>query len=82
MADLSPFVPFLDLPLAVEALLEGPTLTVDQLLSLGVGGLVTTTRRAGETIDLFAGGARIGAGELGAVKGHTVLRMVSFKGAD
>jgi flagellar motor switch/type III secretory pathway protein FliN len=82
MADLAPFVPFLDLPLAVEALLEGPTLTVDQLLALGVGGLVTTTRRAGETIDLFAGGARIGAGELGAVKGHAVLRMVSFKGAD
>jgi flagellar motor switch/type III secretory pathway protein FliN len=70
----------LDLPFQVEATLRGPTLRVSQLLSLKAGSLISTTHPAGESVDVFAGNAYIGSGELDIVNGRHVIRMVRFSG--
>jgi flagellar motor switch/type III secretory pathway protein FliN len=70
----------LDLPFQVEATLPGPTLRVSQLLSLKAGSLICTTHLAGESVDVFAGNAYIGSGELNVMNGRRGVRMVRFKG--
>jgi flagellar motor switch/type III secretory pathway protein FliN len=70
----------LDLPFQVEATLPGPTLRVSQLLSLKAGSLISTAHPAGESVEVFAGNAYIGSGELDVVNGRHAVRMVRFGG--
>ena len=79
MAEVSEFAHLLDIPVDVEATLPGPALTVEELLNLSAGSLVATDRPAGETIDVYAGDAYIGAGELAGTDGRPVVRMVRFR---
>jgi len=79
MADHPEIAHLLDLPLALEATLTGPALRVEELLALEVGSIIPTSSAAGESVDVFASGAYIGSGELGAAHGQTVVRMVRFK---
>lgn len=69
----------LDIPLEVEAVVEGNALRVSELLELGVGSLVVSGRAAGESVDIHAGRTLLGAGELARANGHRVVRMVKFK---
>jgi flagellar motor switch/type III secretory pathway protein FliN len=69
-----------DIPLAVEATVSGPALRVSELLTLRAGSVIATRRAAGENIDLFAGDAYIGSGELAQINGHIAVRMVKLKG--
>jgi flagellar motor switch/type III secretory pathway protein FliN len=80
MANLGQVGHLLDLPLAVEAVVDGHPLRVSELLELAVGSLVISGRAAGESVDLLAGGALLGSGELARANGHRVVRMVSFQG--
>ena len=80
MVDLQNWAHLLDISFGVEASLEGPTLRVRELLTWNVGSVVTTARAAGEDIDIFAGDAHIGAGELAASDGKIVVRMVRVRG--
>jgi len=82
MADHSEIAHLMDLPLALEATLSGPALRVEELLSLQAGSLIATSSAAGESVDVYAGGAYIGSGELGSAHGQTVVRMVRFKGKE
>ena len=68
-----------DIPLRIEACVPGPMMRVADLLALSVGGVVGAARAAGETVDVVAGGALIGAGEISGSNGCRSLRMVSFK---
>jgi flagellar motor switch/type III secretory pathway protein FliN len=70
----------LDLPMALEATLAGPSLRVEELMALEAGSVISTSAPAGENIDVFAGGTYIGSGELGGAHGKTIVRMVRFKG--
>jgi len=70
----------LDVPFQVEATLPGPALRVSQLLDLKVGGLISTDRPAGESVDVFAANAYIGSGELSVVNGRHAVRMVKLSG--
>lgn len=70
----------LDIPLEVEAVVEGRALRVSELLELSVGSLVMTARAAGENVDVLAGGTLLGSGELARANGFRVVRMVDFKG--
>jgi len=70
----------LDLPFQVEATLPGPSLRVSQLLNLKAGSLISTTHPAGESVDVSAGNAYIGSGELNVVNGRHAVRMVRFRG--
>ena len=79
MGDLPDVAHFLDIPLEVEAVVDGPVMRVCELISLRVGSVVATGLAAGENIDIRAGKAYIGAGELTSTNGHNVIRMVKFK---
>jgi len=70
----------MDLPLEVEAVVEGRALRVSELLELTVGSLVVSGRAAGESVDILVGRALLGSGELARANGRRVVRMVGFKG--
>jgi len=67
---------FDDIPVEVEAAIEGPPLPVGGLLGLQVGSVLVTEQRVGENIAVFAGAARIGYGELSNRDGRTLIRIV------
>ncbi len=71
---------WLDLPFEVKATLAGPILRVSQLLSLAPGSLIATSHPAGASVDIFAGDAYIGSGELDIVNSHHAIRMVRLGG--
>jgi flagellar motor switch/type III secretory pathway protein FliN len=71
---------FMDVSLEVEALVEGPRLRVRDLLALKAGSVIDTARPAGENVDVLAGHAALGLGELTALKGKVVVRMLRFEG--
>jgi len=79
MADSEQVAHLLDIPLEVEAVVEGYTLSVSTLMELTLGSLVVSGRAAGENVDVFAGKAFLGAGELAQANGRKVVRMVKFK---
>jgi len=80
MANLAQTVHLLDIPLEVEAVVEGHPLRVSELLELTAGSLVLSGRAAGENVDILAGQNLLGSGELARANGHRVVRMVNFKG--
>ena len=80
MAKLAQVAHLLDIPLEVEAVVEGRALRVSELLELAVGSLVVSGRAAGENVDVLAGHTLLGSGELARGNGHRVVRMVNFKG--
>jgi len=80
MANTTQAAHLLDIPLEVEAVVEGNPLRVSALLELTVGSLVLSGRAAGENVDVLAGESLLGSGELARANGHRVVRMVNFKG--
>jgi flagellar motor switch/type III secretory pathway protein FliN len=68
----------LDVPLHFEAALQCPAMRVGELLALAEGSIVRTGKPAGETVDVFAGGALIGFAELSDANGRRAVRMVRF----
>ena len=79
MADLAQVEHLLDIPLQVEAVVQARALRVSEVLELAVGSLVLSDRAAGESVDIMAGHARLGAGELARAGGKRVVRMVEFE---
>jgi flagellar motor switch/type III secretory pathway protein FliN len=65
-----------DVPVEVEALVPGLTMRVSEVLALQPGSVVATARPSGESLDVFAGGSRIGTGEFSTTGGRTVIRMI------
>jgi len=78
--DTPDLAPFMDVPLEIEVLIEGPRLCVRDLLALKVGSVVETERPAGENVAVLAGNSPLGVGELTASHGFVVVRMLSFRG--
>jgi flagellar motor switch/type III secretory pathway protein FliN len=71
---------FMDIPLEIEALVEGPRLRVRDLLSLTAGNVIETTLPAGENINVVAAQSLLGAGELAVSSGKVVVRILRFRG--
>ena len=71
-----------DAPVDIEAAVAGPKMRVGEILALRVGSVISTGLRAGESIDVLAGRARIGAGEFSSDGQRDVIRMVRFGGND
>jgi flagellar motor switch/type III secretory pathway protein FliN len=67
-----------DVPAEIDVAVAGSPMSVRELLSLSVGDVIVTPVRAGDSVGLFAGGARIGDGELSRSGGRAVIRMVSL----
>ena len=71
-----------DVPVDIEAAVAGPKMRVSEILALRAGSVIATGLRACESIDIFAGGARIGAGEFSTNDQRVVVRMVRFGSHD
>lgn len=71
-----------DVPVEIEAAIAGPTMRVSDILALRAGNVIATPRPAGESIDVFAGQSRIGAGELSNTSSRVVIRMIRFGSKD
>ena len=71
-----------DVPVDIEAAVAGPRMRVGEILAWRAGSVISTGLRAGESIDVFAGCARIGAGELSSNGLREVIRMVRFGSQD
>jgi flagellar motor switch/type III secretory pathway protein FliN len=71
-----------DVPIDIEAAVAGPRMRVSEILALRAGSVISTGLRAGESIDVFAGRARIGAGEFSSNGHRQVVRMVRFGSKD
>ena len=77
-----PFSLLNDVPVDIEAAVAGPKMRVGEILAWRAGSVISTGLRAGESIDVFAGCARIGAGELSSNGQREVIRMVRFGSQD
>lgn len=73
---------FMEVPLEVEALVEGPRLRVRDLLALRVGSVIETGRMAGENVDVLAGKSPLGVGELSAAHGKAIVRVLRVGGEE
>ena len=72
-------VPFLDLPLKIDAELGRRGITLRELLRLETGAVLTLDRSAGENVDVLTGGITIGSAEVVVMGSAVVLRMTSFR---
>jgi len=78
MTSATDLQPFLEVPFLVEALLNGPRLSVSELMALRTGSVIPIGVPAGENVNVTAGASLIGAGELTVVEGRRVVRMVKL----
>jgi flagellar motor switch/type III secretory pathway protein FliN len=75
-------VRFSEVPLKVEALIPCPRMRISDLLALRPGSIVEAGRLAGENVDVLAGNAFLGIGELTKLDGKLMLRILGFRGED
>jgi flagellar motor switch protein FliN/FliY len=68
-----------DIRIEVQAELDRTTMTIESILALEPGSLITTARSAGENIDLVIGGALIGSGEIVIIEEAVGVRITDFK---
>ena len=70
----------MEIPLRIEALVEGPRLSIRDLLALKAGSIVETALPAGENVEVLAGGSPLGLGELTTSGLRIGVRMLRFQG--
>jgi flagellar motor switch protein FliN/FliY len=70
----------MEIPLRIEALVEGPRLSIRDLLALKEGSIVETGVAAGENVEVLAGHSPLGLGELTTSGSRTGVRMLRFQG--
>jgi flagellar motor switch protein FliN len=71
-----------DIPVDVEIELAHKTMTVRDILGLAQGSVIRMPRSAGENIDILAGGAMIGSGEIVIIEDTVGVRITDFKEAE
>jgi len=70
---------FGDVPVPIEAELGRLLMRVRDIMELDIGSLVELSRAAGENIDIRAGGALIGFGEIVLTETAAAVRITDFK---
>ncbi len=71
--------PLSEIPIDVEVELDRRVMTTRELLSLEEGSVITTTRSAGENIDIYLGGVLCGSGEVVAIESTLGVRITDFR---
>jgi flagellar motor switch/type III secretory pathway protein FliN len=67
-----------DVALVLEARVPCIPLTVQEILSLETGGVLTTARAAGESVDVSVGGQGVSQGELIVIDNMIAARLSDF----
>ena len=71
-----------DVPIDVDAELGRKAMTLRAILALGPGHVIRMDRSAGENIDILAGGALIGSGEIVVIEESFGVRITDFLETD
>ncbi len=66
-------------PVDIRVELQTRKMTVAEILSLEPGSVISTSRAAGENIDVLVGGQLIGSGEIIVVENATAVRLSDFR---
>lgn len=78
MTSLEQIRSFADVPMDFEVELDRKVLSVREVLDLAPGSVIRMTRSAGENIDIRAGGALIGFGEIVILGENMGVRITDF----
>lgn len=73
---------YVDVPLELEVELDRKSMTIRQVLELGVGSVIPMTRSAGENIDIRVHGTLIGFGEIVIIEDSMGVRITDFVGEE
>jgi flagellar motor switch protein FliN len=67
-----------DVQIEMSLELDRRVMTIEQILMLHEGSVIRMTRSAGENIDILAGGALLGYGEIVLIENSMGLRITDF----
>ncbi len=67
-----------DVPLRLEVEMDRRSMAVSEIVDLQVGSLIVMKRSAGENIDIYVGGVRIGSGEILIVDNTMAVRITNL----
>ena len=67
-----------DVPLEIRVQIDALPLKIRELLRLRAGSVVRTGRPAGDDLDIFIGGHRVGSGEIVAAAGKLMVQVTSL----
>jgi flagellar motor switch protein FliN/FliY len=71
--------PLGEIPVEIEIELDRRVLTTRELLDLGEGSVIATSRSAGENIDIYIGGVLCGSGEIVVIESTLGVRITDFR---
>jgi len=67
-----------DVPMYLDVELDRRVMTMREVLDLDAGSVIKMSRSAGENIDIIAGGAFIGSGEIVIIEETVGVRITDF----
>jgi flagellar motor switch protein FliN/FliY len=71
-----------DIPIQIDVELAQKSMTVGEILALQKGSVIKMTRSAGDNIDILAGGALLGSGEIVIIEETVGVRITDFNEED
>jgi flagellar motor switch protein FliN/FliY len=82
MTPLQTIESFSDLAMDIEVQVDRKSLTLRQVLELGVNSVVKLTRSAGENMDVLIGGTLVCHGEIVVIEDTVGIRITDFREED
>jgi flagellar motor switch protein FliN/FliY len=73
---------FADIPIEITTELARKVMTLRQILDLDRGSVIKLARSAGESLDVFAGSAQLGYGEIVIIEDTVGVRIADFVGEE
>lgn len=71
--------PLGEVPMDVEVELDRRIMSTREVLEWREGGVITTSRSAGENIDIYVGGVLCGSGEIVVIENALGVRITDFQ---
>jgi flagellar motor switch protein FliN/FliY len=71
--------PLGEVPVDIEIELDRLVMTTHDVLRLEEGSVISTTRSAGENIDIYIGGVLCGSGEVVVIENTLGVRITDFR---
>ena len=71
--------PLGEVPVEIEVELDRLVMTTREVLELEEGSVLSTSRSAGENIDLYVGGVLCGSGEIVVIENALGVRITDFR---
>ncbi|MGO9096569.1 MAG: FliM/FliN family flagellar motor switch protein [Bryobacteraceae bacterium] len=69
-----------DVPVKLEIELDQKLTRLEEVMAWEPGSVIWLTRSAGETLDVYVGGARFGTGEIVILENTFGIRLTDFDG--